>query len=65
MLGDEKEACIPRPAHLDILRQRSMSSCCAGQQQDETCDTALVDTEEFINNYVSLSELKEYNLIAR
>ena len=41
-----------------------MPSCCSHHAEDD-CDAELVDTEEFDNNYVSLSELKEHSLVAR
>ena len=67
VMGDETEGCLSRPTTLpERLRQRAASTCCTSRQMSESsCDTALVDTEEFVNNYVSLSELKDYNLINR
>ena len=64
-MGDEREKYIQRPKYLPNLRQRSMSNCGTGHAADEQCDTPLVTVDEFENNYVSLSNLKEYNLIAR
>ena len=62
---EETESCIQkRPTHLPSLRIRSMPSCCSHHAEDD-CDAELVDTEEFDNNYVSLSELKEHSLVAR
>ena len=42
-----------------------MPSCCSHHAAEDDLDAELVDTEEFDNNYVSLSELKEHSLVAR
>ena len=67
VLADEKESMLSRPTTFpERLRQRTISTCCTSHQQSEDgYDSSLVDTDEFVNNYVSLSELKDYNLVAR
>ena len=67
-MADEKDTFLSRPTTFpEQLRQRATSTCCPSGQMSEidSCDRSLVDTEEFENNYVSLSELKEYHLVAR
>ena len=65
VMADENERFLSRPTTFpERLRERATSSCCPSRHVSE-CDTSLVDTEEFVNNYVSLSELKDYNLVAR
>ena len=63
--AEARESKLQRPTILPNIRQRAISSSYSDPVAEDICDVEILKEDEFESNYVSLSEIKEYNLIAR